>query len=81
MFAKEIRNILMTDPEFRGKMSDVVKDTDSLLEGGIVDSFGLIHLVGQIEKKFDIKVDPNDLQKENFESISAVENFIKSKKG
>ncbi len=79
MIAKEIRNILMTDPEFKGKMTDAVKDSDSLLEQGIVDSFGLIHLVGELEKRFEVKIEPDDLQKENFESVSAMVRFIKTK--
>ena len=69
----------MTDPEFKNKMTDSVKDDDLLMELGIVDSFGLIHLVGELEKLFGIKVVPSDLKKKNFESIAAMEQFVLAK--
>ena len=54
---------------------------DSLLELGIIDSIKMLDLIAFIEKKFDIKVDEDDLYPENFDSINAIVNYIQSKKG
>ncbi len=80
MIGEEIREILMTTREFKAKMSDEVKDSDSLLQQGIVDSFGLIQLVVELEARFSITIEPDDLQKENFESIDSMVGFIEAKR-
>ncbi len=80
MIGKEIREILMTVREFKAKMSDAVKDSDSLLQLGVVDSFGLIQLVAELEARFSIVIEPDDLQKENFESIDSMVGFIEAKR-
>ena len=79
MIAEKIRNILATDPDFKTRMNASVKDTDALLELGIVDSFGLIQLIFRLEETFGIKVDPDDLKKENFDSIQAIEKLVARK--
>ncbi len=64
---------------FISSTSEISED-DSLLENGIIDSVGMIELVSFIESKYDIKVDEDDLMPENFDSLKAIENFIKEKK-
>lgn len=68
--ALQIRRILTTRPEFRRKVPAGLKDTDPLLESGIVDSFGLIEFASQLEKAFGVHLEPEDLVRENFESIA-----------
>ena len=52
---------------------------DSLLELGIIDSVKMLDLINFIEEKFQIEVDDDDLYPENFDSINAIVNYIKSK--
>ena len=56
-----------------------LKDSDSLMESGKVDSIGMMELVSSLEKKFDFKVDVNDLLPENFDSIEAITRYVKSR--
>jgi acyl carrier protein len=55
-------------------------DDDLLIETGIVDSLGVLELVGYIEKSFGIIVSDEDLSPENFQSVSALAGFVWNKK-
>ena len=48
----------------------------SLLEYGIVDSLGVLDLVGFIEEEFGIQAEDDDLVPENFDSIDALTRFV-----
>ena len=52
---------------------------DHLFNTGVLDSAGLIHFVGFIEKKFNISIPDDDLIPENFTSIRSITNYIRSK--
>jgi acyl carrier protein len=63
----------------KGKDFSNLTDTDSLIESGIIDSMSIQMLVAYLEKKFSIHVSDDELIPDNFESISAISNFIKTK--
>ncbi|MCL4863705.1 MAG: acyl carrier protein [Caldilineaceae bacterium] len=54
-------------------------DDDALLGSGIVDSLGILELVGFVEEAFGVTVDVEDLQPENFQSIDRIAIFVESK--
>lgn len=56
-----------------------VEDGDSLLMAGIIDSLKMMDLIGYLEKKFDIKIDDDELMPENFDSIEAICMFVREK--
>ena len=45
-------------------------------EAGLIDSFGIITLIYEIEKKYDIKFDQNALQDRRFVSIEGIAKII-----
>ncbi len=51
-------------------------DELSLLDSGIVDSLGVLDLVGFIEEQFGIECQDDDLVPENFDSIGALTRFV-----
>jgi acyl carrier protein len=53
-----------------------LRDEDSFLEQGIIDSTGVLELVTFIEERFGIKVQDSDLIPDNLDSIHAVTGFI-----
>jgi len=53
-----------------------VQDNDPLLEGGILDSMGVLDLVGFIESEFAVQVSDDELIPENFQSIGHVARFV-----
>lgn len=56
-----------------------VKDTDALLETGILDSLGVLDLVTFIEQKFSVVVTDDELVPENFQTIEYIAAFVGSK--
>ena len=73
---EKIRNFLETDPDFKLKIPKNLKDTDSLIETGVIDSFGVINLISFIEKAFSIKVEIEDLTEETFSTLKNIEGYI-----
>ena len=54
-------------------------ESDSLLEGGIIDSTGVLELVAFIEETFGIKVEDEEIVPENLDSINDITFYITSK--
>ena len=53
----------------------VTKETE-LFNEGIIDSFTLIELVGEIEKNYAISLSNDQLTIENFETVPRIANLI-----
>lgn len=53
---------------------------ESLIDEGIIDSFGLIEIATFLEKGFGIKIDEEDLVRENFGSVNKLVAFTERKK-
>jgi acyl carrier protein len=49
---------------------------DNLLTKGIVDSHGVMELVGFLEERYGISVEDADLTPENFENVESIEAFV-----
>lgn len=58
---------------------DQVKDESLIFSEGILDSMGFILLITFIEDTFGMKAKDSELLEDNFESINAIENFVKRK--
>ena len=56
-----------------------LKDSDRLLEEGIIDSLGVLDLVAFLESEFSIQVLDEELLPENFQSIEGIAGFIERK--
>jgi len=58
---------------------EVLDETDSLLERGLIDSVGIINLVSLLEETYRIEINDDDLMPENFDSLNAIKNYVESK--
>ncbi|MFY0613045.1 MAG: acyl carrier protein [Hyphomicrobiaceae bacterium] len=56
-------------------------DDASLFESGAIDSLGLLDVVGFFEDELGLEIDDDDMEPENFESISEMIRFAESKRG
>jgi acyl carrier protein len=53
-----------------------LRDDESLLESGVIDSTGILELINFIEESFRIKIDDNQLVANNFDSINKITTFV-----
>lgn len=58
---------------------DAFKDTDSFLEKGIIDSTGLLELIGFIEEEFNIRVEDEETMPDNLDSLNNLASYIRRK--
>ena len=56
-----------------------LEDNTSFLEEGVIDSTGVLELVGFIEEQFAITVEDEELIPENLDSINNVKTYLQSK--
>jgi acyl carrier protein len=63
-------NFLYMRPDY------VLRDDDSLLVRGIIDSIGVMELVQFVQQEFGVDVDDEEITEANFGSIAAVARFV-----
>jgi len=56
-------------------------DGASILDRGIIDSTGVLEVIGFIEDTFGSTVEDSEMHPENLESIDRIANFVTRKKG
>lgn len=52
------------------------KSEKKLIDGGVLDSFDIISIVNGLDEEFDIDIDIDDLEPENFNTIEAMYELI-----
>ena len=70
---KYIQDNLLT-----GKGEIELSPEDDLLGSGLLDSMGVMRLVGFVEETFNIKIPPEDIVIENFMDVKAITNYVES---
>lgn len=63
----------------RAELVAKVGDDESLIDGGVLNSLGLLEVANWVGREFGVKVDELDLVADNFESISAIAGFVRGK--
>jgi len=56
-----------------------LKGSDRMLDTGIIDSLGVLDLVGFVEREYSIEVSDEELTPENFQSLDALTAFVQTK--
>jgi acyl carrier protein len=57
-----------------------LRDSDKLLESGIVDSLGILDLVAFLESDFQVHISDEELLPENFQTVEAIAQFVERKR-
>jgi acyl carrier protein len=53
---------------------------EPLIQAGVIDSLGIFLLIGFLEEHFEIKVEPQDVVLENFETIDAITSLVNARR-
>jgi acyl carrier protein len=54
-------------------------DSDSLIESGIVDSLGIMKLIGFLEDRVNVQISDDELIPENFSSVNSITALVQKK--
>jgi acyl carrier protein len=73
-----IREYITREVVARPGLPPVENDT-KLIESGILDSLSVLNLVLFLEKKFGVKVAPEDIVQENFETVERIIKYLRDK--
>lgn len=75
----EIRNFILEN-FMMGMEESGLNDSDSLLDKGIIDSTGVLELVGFLEEHYDFTIEDDELVPDNLDSVNNLIKFIEKKK-
>lgn len=76
MQIREQLNQFITENFLFGRQNSL-RDDDSFLENGIIDSTGVLELIAFLEDSFGIEVKDSDLIPDNLDSIERVTMFVR----
>jgi acyl carrier protein len=74
----EIRTFL-SEAFFIGDDPSELPSSSSLIESGIIDSTGVLELVGFLEDRYGIAINDDELVPENLDSIDNISAFVARK--
>jgi acyl carrier protein len=69
-----LRNFLFTED------GSMLADHESLMDRGVVDSTGMLELVGHIEDTYGVKVADAEMIPENLDSVNEIVAFIQRRR-
>jgi acyl carrier protein len=77
---EEIRGFL-ADIFFLGEDPASLPKDKSLITAGIIDSTGVLELVGFLEEHYEIRIDDEELLPENLDTVENIVHFVSRKRG
>ena len=65
---------------FLGEDPSQLTGSSSLIEAGLIDSTGVLELVGYLEEQFGIRITNDELLPENLDSLENIVGFVERKR-
>jgi acyl carrier protein len=75
---EEVRRFILDEVLEEGDATELPENVALL--SGLLDSFGLMSLIGFLEERYDITIAHDQVVNENFRSVEAVAAFVESQK-
>ena len=75
----DVRSFIIDNFLF-GDAASMPDDKASLLDGGVLDSTGVLELVGFIEESWDIEMADNEIVPDNLDSVVNIAAYVMAKK-
>lgn len=76
----KIRSFIVDNFLF-GEGEDGLRNEDSLLENGLIDSTGILELIDFIQQTFEIAIQDDEIVPDNLDSIDKISTFVRRKEG
>jgi acyl carrier protein len=77
-FRTEIERFILSELLSDGDATSLSPD-DDLLDGGVIDSAGIVQLIEYLEERFAIEVTDDELIPENFRTVDELARFVQGK--
>jgi acyl carrier protein len=77
---REIRDFLRENFPLSADGVTLERD-DSLIEVGVIDSTGVLELIGFIEERYEVEIRDEEVLPENLDSIGSIIRFVGEKLG
>ncbi|MBZ5629391.1 MAG: acyl carrier protein [Acidobacteriia bacterium] len=75
--AQELRNFVVNN--FLFGQNEKLRNDDSFFDNGIIDSTGILELVGFLHERFGVHVEDQELIPENLDSIDRLVAYLQAK--
>lgn len=79
MDLKVIQGQLFDYFENEAGIDQSIEPDDSIVEGGVIDSFDIVALSIWLGEKYQIKISPLEVNLDNFDSVAKISSFISRK--
>jgi len=76
---ERIKQLMADNLTWGGSWSDV-DDEYPLLEKHVIDSLGMVKLIGVLEEEFDIEIDDEDVVPDHWETIASISALVDAKR-
>jgi len=68
-----IENFVLGDEE------DTFSDNQSFLDTGLIDSTGILEVIGYLEDEYEITIEDDEMVPENLDSVDRIARFVHAK--
>lgn len=75
----DLEQFILTELALGGAVDSIAAD-DDLLGTGIIDSHGLMELIGFLGERYGVTVADDELEPGNFQSLNSIEAFVRAKR-
>lgn len=74
----EIRDFVVKELGFRGSPAELTSEFP-LIEHGVLNSMGILQVVGMVEDRFGVEIADEELVRQNFETIGSIAHLVEAK--
>lgn len=76
-YIKTVRSFIIEN--FLFGENNNLKDDDSFLENGIIDSTGILEIISFLEETYEISIEAHELIPENLDTLNNINAFLQKK--
>ena len=80
-FEQKVNKIIAAAVKETTGLDTELAPDQSLINDGILDSLNIVKVVQVLQKEFDIEITAADITLDNFDTISAIIGFVKTRLG